>query len=83
MSLRVLIVPDKFKGTLTAAAAAEAIAEGWRGVRPGDSLSLLPISDGDRQGERDLGPFPSVEPVEVDPALDRLSVGVPETPAQG
>ncbi len=46
MSLRVLIVPDKFKGTLTAAAAAEAIAEGWQGVRPGDSLSLLPISDG-------------------------------------
>jgi len=46
MSLRVLIVPDKFKGTLTAAAAAEAIAEGWRRVRPDDALTLLPISDG-------------------------------------
>ena len=46
MPLRVLIVPDKFKGTLTAAAAAQAIAEGWRRVRPDDTLTLLPISDG-------------------------------------
>ncbi len=46
MPLRVLIVPDKFKGTLTAAAAAHAIAEGWRRVRPDDTLTLLPISDG-------------------------------------
>ena len=45
MPLRVLIVPDKFKGTLTAAAAA-AIAEGWRRRRPDDALTLLPISDG-------------------------------------
>ena len=34
MPLRVLIIPDKFKGTLTAAAAAEAIARGWRRARP-------------------------------------------------
>ena len=46
MLLRVLIVPDKFKGTLTAAAAAHAIAEGWRRRRPDDTLTLLPISDG-------------------------------------
>jgi glycerate kinase len=46
MPLRVLIIPDKFKGTLTAAAAAEAIARGWRKARAGDSLSLLPMSDG-------------------------------------
>jgi len=46
MSLRVLIVPDKFKGTLTAEQAAEAIARGWQGVRPGDTLALLPMSDG-------------------------------------
>lgn len=46
MALRVLIIPDKFKGTLTAAAAAEAIARGWRKARAGDSLSLLPMSDG-------------------------------------
>ena len=46
MPLRVLIVPDKFKGTLTALAAAEAIARGWRKARAHDSLDLLPMSDG-------------------------------------
>ena len=46
MPLHVLIIPDKFKGTLTAAEAAEAIARGWRSERPGDSLDLLPMSDG-------------------------------------
>ena len=46
MSLKVLIAPDKFKGTLTARAAAESIARGWRKARPHDRLDLLPISDG-------------------------------------
>ena len=46
MPLRVLIIPDKFKGTLTARAAAEAIARGWRKARPEDSLDLVPMSDG-------------------------------------
>ncbi len=46
MPLRVLIIPDKFKGTLTAPAAAEAIARGWRKARPEDFLDLLPMSDG-------------------------------------
>ena len=46
MSLRVLIAPDKFKGTLTAQSAAAAIAAGWRKARPADRLTLLPISDG-------------------------------------
>jgi len=44
--MRVLIAPDKFKGTLTAHAAANAIARGWKKVRPDDSLTLLPFSDG-------------------------------------
>ena len=46
MPLKVLIAPDKFKGTLTAAAAATTIARGWKKVRPADRLELLPISDG-------------------------------------
>lgn len=46
MSQRVLIAPDKFKGTLSASAAANAMARGWRSVRPGDTLELLPMSDG-------------------------------------
>jgi len=44
--MRILVAPDKFKGTLTARQAAEAIARGWRRARPQDSLELLPISDG-------------------------------------
>src|SRR5439155_11955972 len=46
MPPRVLIVPDKFKGTLTAHEAATAIAAGWRRARPTDQLELLPMSDG-------------------------------------
>lgn len=44
--MRVLIAPDKFKGTLTAGQAAAAIARGWKRVRSRDRLTLLPISDG-------------------------------------
>jgi glycerate 2-kinase len=46
MAFSVLIVPDKFKGTMTALQAARAIAAGWRRVRPRDRLDLLPMSDG-------------------------------------
>src|SRR5439155_8900233 len=44
--MKILICPDKFKGTLSAEAAAEAIARGWHKARPQDSLQLLPMSDG-------------------------------------
>jgi len=44
--MRVLIVPDKFKGSLSANEAAAAIARGWKRARPGDDLDLLPMSDG-------------------------------------
>ena len=44
--MNVLVAPEKFKGTLTAGAAASAIAAGWRQARPDDVLSLLPMSDG-------------------------------------
>jgi glycerate kinase len=44
--MKVLVAPDKFKGTLTAAQAAEAIARGWRAARPADEVELLPMSDG-------------------------------------
>jgi glycerate kinase len=46
MGLRVLIVPDKFKGTLTARQAAESIAAGWRAWRAADEIEVLPMSDG-------------------------------------
>src|SRR3989442_12423340 len=46
MPLNLLIVTDKFKGTLTAQAAADLIARGWLEARPQDRLELLPMSDG-------------------------------------
>ncbi len=44
--MRVVIAPDRFSGTLTAAEAAEAIATGWRRHAPDDDLDLCPLSDG-------------------------------------
>jgi glycerate kinase len=44
--VRVLVAPDKFKGTLTAPQAAAAIAGGWRRVRPADDVEELPMADG-------------------------------------
>jgi glycerate kinase len=44
--VNVLIIPDKFKGTITAGEAADALARGWSKLRPADSLVLLPMSDG-------------------------------------
>ena len=46
MPVTVVIAPDSFKGTLPAAEAAEAIAAGWREVRPQDALILIPQADG-------------------------------------
>lgn len=45
-TVRVLIAPDSYAGTLTAVAAASAIADGWRESSPGDELVLRPMSDG-------------------------------------
>jgi glycerate kinase len=42
----VLVAPDKFAGTLTAAEAARAIVEGWRRTAPADELTMVPMSDG-------------------------------------
>lgn len=44
--LRIVIAPDSFKGSVSATAVAHALAEGWRSVRPGDELVLIPQADG-------------------------------------
>jgi len=44
--MRILIAPDKLKGTYSAAEAAEALASGWRSRRPRDELALVPLADG-------------------------------------
>jgi glycerate kinase len=44
--LRVVIAPQEFKGTLTAAQATEALARGLRAVRPAWQLTPFPLADG-------------------------------------
>jgi len=44
--MRVLVCPDKFRGTLSARQAGEAIARGWRRARPDDELDVVPLADG-------------------------------------
>jgi glycerate kinase len=44
--MRVVVAPDSFKGSIGAAEAAAALAEGWRDARPRDELVCLPLADG-------------------------------------
>jgi glycerate kinase len=44
--LRILIAPDSFKGSMTSAEVATALARGWARARPHDDLRLLPLADG-------------------------------------
>ena len=44
--MKVVIAPDKFKGTLTAAEAGHALAAGWARARPDDQLVVVPLADG-------------------------------------
>jgi glycerate 2-kinase len=44
--VRVVIAPDSFKGSASAAAAASALAEGWLAERPADQVTRLPLADG-------------------------------------
>ena len=41
-AMRVLVCPDKFRGTLTARQAGEAIERGWRRARPDDVIDVRP-----------------------------------------
>jgi glycerate 2-kinase len=44
--VRILIAPDKLRGTYTADEAAQALADGWAAVRPEDDLERVPLADG-------------------------------------
>lgn len=44
--MRVVIAPDKFKGSLSAAEAARAMAAGIRAARPEAEIDLCPLADG-------------------------------------
>ena len=74
---RVVVAPDKFKGSLTAAEVAAAVGEGLSGARPGLEVRPLPVADG---GEGTLAAAQAagftLVPVEV-----RGPTGVPVTTA--
>ncbi|GAA0685678.1 glycerate kinase [Kitasatospora atroaurantiaca] len=57
--MRVVIAPDSFKGTVTAADAARALAEGWLSIRPDDHLTIRPMADG---GEGTLAAVAAAHP---------------------
>ncbi len=44
--MRVLLCPDKFRGTATAVQVGSALETGWRRVRTGDAFVVLPMADG-------------------------------------
>jgi glycerate kinase len=44
--MRVVLAPDSFKGSATAIEVVEALAQGWRRVRPEDEFVRLPLADG-------------------------------------
>jgi glycerate 2-kinase len=44
--MRVLVCPDKFAGTASADAVADAIATGWREAFPDDDVLVRPLADG-------------------------------------
>lgn len=52
--MEIVVAPDKFKGTLTAIRAAEALARGARAVYPHAAFALRPLADG---GEGTLDAF--------------------------
>ncbi|WP_346534257.1 glycerate kinase [Micromonospora sp. DPT] len=57
--MRVLVAPDSFKGSVTAADAARALASGWLARLPGDDVRLLPLADG---GEGTVDAFAAARP---------------------
>jgi glycerate kinase len=44
--VKLLIAPDKFKGSLSAAAVSEALSNGWKSVLPQTDVSFAPMADG-------------------------------------
>src|SRR5437899_12270825 len=44
--MKILIAPDKFKGTLTAREVAENISTGLRDVLPDAKIDIVPMADG-------------------------------------
>lgn len=66
--MRVVVAPDSFKGSLSAAQVCAAVAEGVRRAAPGADVAAVPMADG---GEGTLDCFLSARGGD---AVDRKSV---------
>ena len=62
--MHVLVAPDSFTGSLTATAAASAIADGWQMTAPNDVVEQVPVSDG---GPGFVGVLAATLPGRVEP----------------
>jgi glycerate kinase len=60
--VRIIVAPDSFKGTATAASIAAAVRAGWLTERPDDDVVLVPMADG---GEGTLDAFETAVPGSV------------------
>ncbi len=69
--MKLLLAPDKFKGSLSASAAAKALGQGWLGVWPETELLLAPIADGGEGFSEALAMALNAEWVRVD-SVDAL-----------
>ncbi|SDQ25119.1 glycerate kinase [Curtobacterium sp. UNCCL20] len=75
--MRIVVAPDSFKGTATAAAVAGAIRDGWLTERPTDDVVLVPMADG---GEGTLDAFETAVPGAV--RVPVMVTGPAGTPVQ-
>lgn len=75
MPRRFLIAPDKFKGSLTARQAADAIAVGVRRIFPDAELDLCPIADGGEGFMETLAPTLQARWIEC-PAVDAIGYAI-------
>lgn len=78
--MRVLVAPDKFRGTLSASGAAAAIAQGWERGDPAATVTRLPLADG---GEGTLDALLAAMAGEEHPALVTGPLGEPVTARYG
>lgn len=72
--MRILIAPDSFKGSLTAAQAAAAMGRGLRAAMPGCEIDLVPLADG---GEGTLDALVAATGGEVVPCTVTGPLGEP------
>jgi glycerate 2-kinase len=76
--MRIVAAPDSFKGSIGAAGAARALANGWHRVRPADEVIELPLADG---GEGTLAVLAAAAPASRWHELRVSGPGTEQVPA--